>query len=122
MKHVSPETPTEDDEAPLDPATERVQKKLKRLLFISTSTMGLGFLTVAFAIFYRLSVADGSDPVSGPLRMTLDFPIATNERVVSADFGESDVRLVLEGPEGIRFVVLDPVLGEVRQERILPRR
>ena len=54
-----------DAEALLDPAMERVQKKLKRLLAVSSLVMVLGFMAVLAAIIYKLSEsgkrADGSD-------------------------------------------------------------
>ena len=45
---------TEDDE-PLDPAVERVRRKLMTLLLVSSGIMGLGFLAVLLAIVWRVS-------------------------------------------------------------------
>ena len=42
-------------EPPLDPAAERLQAKLKRLLAVSGLIMTLGFVAVFAAIIYRLS-------------------------------------------------------------------
>ena len=112
----------DEEEAPLDPAAERVRKKLKRLLFISTATMGLGFLTVAFAIFYRLT-ADSDPSVSGtlPAQLTLSTTLLADERLVSADLQDDGLTLILDGSQGIRILVLDPTFGVVQQERLIPR-
>lgn len=42
------------DEKPLDPAVERVQRRLRRLMLISGLTLGLGMFAVFGAILYRL--------------------------------------------------------------------
>lgn len=132
MKSSSPNAPPDDSaseasEPPLDPAARRLQAKIKRLLVISMVTLGIGLFAVAAAIIYRLTMPAGNTAIStrpqfaSPTSMTLNFWIATEERLVAADFDEEEVRLVLEGPEGIRLVVLDPLLGTLRQERLLPR-
>lgn len=41
-------------EKPLDPAVERVQRRLRRLMLISGLTLGLGIFAVFAAIIYRL--------------------------------------------------------------------
>lgn len=117
--------PLEESEAPLDPAAQRLQAKMKRLLMMSTVTLGIGLFAVAAAIIYRIALPEESgSSVKGsqPARMTLNFAVAADERLVAAEFEEDAVRLVLDGPQGIRLVVLDPVLGTLRLERLLPRR
>ncbi|WP_186388415.1 MULTISPECIES: hypothetical protein [unclassified Stappia] len=65
MTHPAMDDEDRNAEAPLDPAMERVQKKLKRLLAVSSLVMVLGFMAVLAAIIYKLSEsgkrADGSD-------------------------------------------------------------
>ena len=43
------------DEAPLDPATERVRRKMVRLLAVSIGIMFIGLMAVLFAIVYRMN-------------------------------------------------------------------
>lgn len=47
----------DDDEKPLDPAVERVRRKLTVLILVSTGILGVGFLAVVFAIAWRVSNA-----------------------------------------------------------------
>jgi hypothetical protein len=49
MAHRNP-----DDDAPLDPAVERVQTRLRRLILISSLTLVIGVLAVFGAILYRI--------------------------------------------------------------------
>jgi len=55
----------EDQDTELDPAMERVRRKLTRLLAVSAGIMGLGFLAVLVAVIYRVSedTARLGDPV-----------------------------------------------------------
>ena len=57
----------EVDDKPLDPAVERVQQRLRRLMLISTGTLGLGFVAVLVAIVFRVSNLS-SGPAAGGAR------------------------------------------------------
>ena len=48
----------EDDE-PLDPATERVRRKMMRLMLVSISIMMVGLMAVLGAIVYKVSDGNG---------------------------------------------------------------
>ena len=48
-----------DDDAPLDPAAERLRRKLVRLLLVSGGIMMLGLIAVFAAIVYKLSERGG---------------------------------------------------------------
>jgi hypothetical protein len=50
-----------EDEEPLDPALIRVQRRLRRLMIIGISTLGIGVAAVLIAIIYRFYIADSSD-------------------------------------------------------------
>nr|WP_306268155.1 hypothetical protein [Pararhizobium sp. IMCC3301] len=50
-----------DDEKPLDPAVERVQRKLRRLLMGSSLIMLLGFVAVMGALYYRITQTSESN-------------------------------------------------------------
>ena len=47
----------EDDDKPLDPAVERVRRKVMRLMGISIAIMMVGLMAVIGAIFYKISGA-----------------------------------------------------------------
>lgn len=59
-----------DPEEPLDPAVERVRRKLVRLLMVSSGVMVLGFAAVVAAVVYRVSRDDApatAEPVDLPV-------------------------------------------------------
>jgi hypothetical protein len=49
---------SDDEEAPLDPALLRVQRRLRRLMLIGISTLVIGVGAVLIAIIYRFFIAD----------------------------------------------------------------
>ena len=55
-----------DDEAekPLDPATERVRRKMVRLLAVSIGIMFVGLMAVLGAIVYKFSQKPASEPIT----------------------------------------------------------
>ncbi|MGX1097120.1 DUF6476 family protein [Amorphus sp. MBR-141] len=91
-------------EQELDPAMERVQRKLRRLLAVSGLIMVAGLVAVFAAIFYRLSVADKAMPkaagelqVALPAGTELRSATATGDRltlVIAAPDGGTEVRVV----------------------------
>lgn len=46
---------TDEQEAPLDPAFEKVRRKMVRLLIISSSVIILGLMAVVYSIVYRVN-------------------------------------------------------------------
>jgi hypothetical protein len=54
----------DQDEAPLDPAFEKVRRKMVRLLVISSSVIILGLMAVVFSIVYRV---DKRAPAASPV-------------------------------------------------------
>ncbi|UOM37017.1 hypothetical protein [Acuticoccus sp. I52.16.1] len=73
----------QEEEEPLDPAVERVRRKLVRLLLVSSSVMLLGFAAVAIAVFYRISES-GARPDGTPVALDV---AAEEVRAVTADDG-----------------------------------
>lgn len=71
-----------DDDAPLDPAVERIRRKLARLLFVSFGVMLVGFAAVLIAIVYRIS--QDSAPAASAAPVALDVP-AADLRAASVD-------------------------------------
>jgi hypothetical protein len=92
-------TSFEEDEKPLDPAVERVRRRLSRLMLIAGLTLGLGIFAVFGAILYKIA-ATGDKPA--PLWQPGD-PVPTIER---AEMGlPPDARLVSTGFDGRRLVL-----------------
>jgi len=93
-----------EDEGELDPAMERVRRKLARLLFISTGIMVLGLAAVVAGIVYRVSEREERD--AGPpvaLGVAADDLIAVSasgDRLVLTIGGDSpriEVRRLSDG-------------------------
>lgn len=91
-------TDARPDEEPLDPAVERVRRKLTRLLVVSTAIMGLGFASVALAVFYRLAQPSDDGAEDGP--PAAEAQEGAGERAVATVDGEP--------------VSLDVALGDLR--------
>jgi hypothetical protein len=122
---VSPDSATtrqppreEAQDAPLDPAAERVRRKLARLLMGSLGIMVFGLVAVFAAILYRLNEAgDRGDPAASPARpggapVTAEVPLPAGGAIVSASL-EGDAILVhvaLPGG-GARLLVVDAASG-----------
>jgi len=93
-----------DEEGDLDPAMERVRRKLVRLLFFSTGVMALGLTAVVAGIFYRVSqieAAKEAEPAALGLRAAdlLSASVADNRLVLR--IGGENPRIEIRGlPEG----------------------
>jgi hypothetical protein len=102
-----------DKEAPLDPAMERLQARLKRLLGFSTLVMGLGFVAVFAAILYKLSEG-GSAPDAASIAATI--LIDKDERVTSMTYVDGRMVLLLSDGDASRLLHVDPATGKVLGE------
>ena len=52
----------DEDEKPLDPAVQRVEVRVRRLILIAGLTLGLGIFAVFAAILYRIATYDATSP------------------------------------------------------------
>jgi len=101
----SAEAPGEEDK-PLDPATERVRKKLVRFSAVFMGLNILALMAVLVAIVYRIGgygdTEEASQAASAPVEpgfeQLLDVP--DGSRVRSASRNGNDVTLVLDLPGG----------------------
>ncbi|MBO6757842.1 MAG: hypothetical protein JJ902_16020 [Roseibium sp.] len=108
MSH--PDKRDEDlDEAPLDPAAERLQVKLRRLLFGSTLIMFAGLFAVFAAIFYKINTSDA--PEAGDIVATIALePGSVVESVTVSD--DTLIMLVRQG-EASSLVYADRRTGQI---------
>ncbi|WP_018700386.1 DUF6476 family protein [Amorphus coralli] len=90
-------------EEKLDPAMERVQRKLRRLLAVSGLIMVAGLIAVFAAIFYRLSVMDKAMP-QAPAETSVTLPAGSEVRSASST-GER-LTLLVDAPDGASKVVI----------------
>lgn len=65
-----------DEDAPLDPAAERLRRKLVRLLFVSGGIMMAGFIAVFAAIVYKLGRPGVGDAIALSAASPVDARIA----------------------------------------------
>ena len=95
----------------LDPAMERVQRKLRRLLAVSGLIMVAGLVAVFAAIFYRLSVADKAMPKAAA---DLEVALPAGADLQSASATGDRLTLVITAPDGATEIrVIDLVTGRV---------
>ena len=92
----SPNTVLNDDEPPLDPAVERVRRKLVRLLIWSFGIMILGLIAVFSTIVYRLT-SDATPPSGG----SVDAPGIVN---VSLPKGAKVLSTSISGPRTVLHI------------------
>jgi hypothetical protein len=118
MENTMTSMDNQDESAPLDPALERVRRKMVRLLVISISIMMIGLMAVLFTIVYKVS--DMADEGSGGVATTgnailsqgiIDIP--DDSSVVSASLNATRILLHLRGPAGQELLVYDLEDGEV---------
>ena len=80
-----------DDEAPLDPATERLRRKMVRLLAVAIGTMLVGVMAVLGAVVYKVNKV--GPPVAATGQITLALPAGTRIESMALDGGEALLRL-----------------------------
>lgn len=87
-----------EDEQPLDPAMERVQARLRRLILVSGATLGVGFLAVLFAVIWRVSRDDGLPRAGEVWRSAIELP--TGSTLVDTALDGDRIAFTLDGPDG----------------------
>ncbi|WP_128291066.1 MULTISPECIES: hypothetical protein [Afifella] len=116
----------DDDEKPLDPAAERVRRRLVRLLIVSFGTMVLGFVAVFGAIVYKLGLL-GAPAGTGPSVAEVRLPAGST--VTSAALDGDNILLRIseaargDGQEGRgeELLVLDAASGTIlHRVKLLP--
>jgi hypothetical protein len=104
-------------EEPLDPAAERLRRKLTWLLAGSLGVMMLGLIAVFAAIVYRVGgePAAPAESQGDPASSVIALP--EGARVVFAGLDENRLLVRVELPDGAtRLIVLDPRTGAVQSQ------
>jgi len=92
-----------EDEGELDPAMERVRRKLVRLLIVSSGIMVLGFAAVVAGIFYRVSEMDKgtAEPVALDIRTGEIIGVGSTEDTLVITVGGAEPRIEVRSlPDG----------------------
>jgi hypothetical protein len=92
----------EGDEAPLDPAVERIQAKLRRMILFSGATLGIGVLAVIVAIIFRVSnLSSDRRPAGEPWRSTVELPAGATISSTAIDGDRIAITLESQGSREI---------------------
>jgi hypothetical protein len=95
-------------EAPLDPAAERLRRKLVRLLIVSGGIMMLGLIAVFAAIVYKVGGAESpsADAPGAGTPIEASVPVPEGARVVAADLDGERALLTVEHADGTMSLLL----------------
>jgi hypothetical protein len=98
----------DEGEKPLDPAAERLRRKMVRLLFVSGGIMLLGLIAVFASIVYKLNErgADASESFSAGSPVEAEIAIPAGHRIVSTSLGGDRVLITLAAPDGSTSLLL----------------
>ncbi len=118
---MSAQTDLHDDEPPLDPAVERIRRKLTWLLIGSMGVMILGVVAVFAVILYRIGAfSDGDTParvdVAADVAESIALPAGARIGDMTLDEGVLAVRIDL--PDGRQEVRLFRIGEEALSGRI----
>jgi hypothetical protein len=107
----------DDDEKPLDPAVERVRRRLSRLMLIAGLTLGLGVFAVFGAILYKIMApANRPAPPTVPADAaprTVAASLPAGARLVSTALDGDRMALTYEVDSGALVLVVDMRSGLV---------
>jgi hypothetical protein len=108
-----------DEEEPLDPAAERLRRKMVRLLIVSGGIMILGLIAVFAAVVYKLGMLGPSDTaataskgLSGASVVEAPITLPPGARVVSAELDGSRALLTVEVDGASALVLIDLATGK----------
>lgn len=103
-------TPARDD-APLDPAIERVRVKLARLMAVGIGTLLLGVVAVVAGVLYKAGQEPSTPAGTGEARV----PLIAGASLADAALAPNGLLLRIAMPDGsVQLVVLDPATGAPR--------
>ena len=94
-------TRTDEADAPLDPALERVRRKMIRLLAISIGIMFIGLIAVLASVVYRTSGRTGLPPDG---RGVIALPAGSQVREIALDGGRALLRVEASGRQELRLI------------------
>jgi hypothetical protein len=107
-----------DEEEPLDPAAERLRRKMVRLLIVSGGIMMLGLIAVFAALVYKLGMLGPGDAATtafrDPFGAVVEAPITLppGARLLSADLDGNRALLTVEADGASTLILLDLATGK----------
>ncbi len=108
----------EEEEKPLDPAVEKVRRKLVRFVAINLAILLIALMAVAAAIVYRSGreappsrIATGGEPAEA------EIPLPAGARIVSQSLSGDRIAIDAELPGGGRAIFL----YDLAEQRLIGR-
>lgn len=104
----------EPAEPPLDPAVERIRRRLKRLIVISSATLLVGLVAVLAAVIYKIGRGEDKAvlaPAAGEAVIAGVLP--TGARLLSTALDRRLLAVTYEAGGTVRIVVVDLDAGRV---------
>jgi hypothetical protein len=115
-----------DNDKPLDPTLERVQRRLRRLMLIAGLTLGVGIFAVFGAILYRIMTLDATPAGNrAPFAVTLTpdaLGLPADATLASTAVNGGRLALTYAHGGGHTVVFVDPASGAVVGRVTLPAR
>lgn len=128
LSGMDQQTIDNEDDKPLDPAVEKVRRKLVRFMAINLGLLGLALMAVVLAIVYRWTrtpeapqppAVSASVPQGADLVQAVPLPAGT--RVTGHALSQNRVSLDTVAPDGSRqLVIYDFAEGRVVARVALP--
>ncbi|AXS41772.1 hypothetical protein [Breoghania sp. L-A4] len=101
------------DETPLDPAAERLQQKLRRLVFFSSLIMVGGLIAVFSVILYKV-IGPGAKPAAiSAEAIAATIAVGPDAKVRDIEFENGRMIVLIEEGTATALLQIDPATGRV---------
>ncbi len=117
MPSIRPSLGDEEEEAPLDPALERLRVKMRRLVMVSTLTMLFGIAAVLVAVIYRINRDGGKSQGDA----TIAAVLPADARVLAQALDGDRLALTIETGGETRVLLIDLAAGALARTVTLGR-
>jgi hypothetical protein len=99
----------DEEEKPLDPAVEKVRRKLVRFVAINLGLLFLALMAVVAAVVYKSRTAEPVAPIAGEISapdglVEADIPLPAGARIVSQSLSGNRIALDAELADGSRAI------------------
>lgn len=95
----------DDEDKPLDPAVERVRRKMMRLMAVSIGIMMIGLMAVLVAIVYKIPARDEAPARPDDYFETV-IQAPAGARIASQSLSGDRLALLVEHADGRRTIIL----------------
>ncbi|WAJ27056.1 fimbrial protein [Antarcticirhabdus aurantiaca] len=111
----------DETEKPLDPALERVRRRMVRMLLVTMGVTFLGLMAVVAALVYRMADRSAPQPVAVSEAATVSLGPGRSVSDVALDGDGERALLRLAGPDGEELLLIDLASGTpIGRVRLVP--